>query len=94
MKADGRNKLLEEYGLDKNTGGVRSTLQANEDGGNGRVLGDGSTSSDGRGIGGTNTVQNREGQNQQSSDASRVDGQNSGSDGASNQSEASEEQPE
>jgi hypothetical protein len=84
------NKLLEEYGLDRNTGGVRSTLQANEDGGNGRVLGDGSTSSDGRGIGGTNTVQNREGQNQQSSDASRVDGQNSGSDGASNQSEASE----
>jgi len=78
--------LLKEYGLDTDTREFRNSLQADEDGGNGRVFEYGSNASDGRGLAGTNSVQDREGGWKQALETLRVDEQNSRSNASSNSS--------
>lgn len=78
--------LLREYGLDTDTREFRNSLQADEDGGNGRFFEDGSNASDGRGLAGTNSVQDREGGWKQALETLRMDEQNSRSNASSNSS--------
>lgn len=78
--------LLKEYGLDTDTREFRNSLQADEDGGNGRVFEDGSNASDRRGLAGTNSIQDREGGWKQALETLRVDEQNSRSNASSNSS--------